>query len=74
MKRKNNFLVSQKQAKMKRNQMHFASFRFEAKIEKERKRDTLLGGILNNFYVIWKWMSRFFYTKGKVHLVTAEWF
>jgi hypothetical protein len=26
---------------MKRNKMSFASFRFEAKIEKERKRDTL---------------------------------
>jgi hypothetical protein len=35
-------LISQKQAKMKRNKMRFASFRFEAKIEKERKRDTLV--------------------------------
>jgi hypothetical protein len=35
------FVVSQKQAKMKRNKMCFASFRFEAKIKKERKRDTL---------------------------------
>jgi hypothetical protein len=35
------FLVLQKQAKMKRNRMPFASFRFEAKIKKERKRDTL---------------------------------
>jgi hypothetical protein len=35
------FLVSQKQAKMKHNKMRFASFRFEAKIKKERKRDTL---------------------------------
>jgi hypothetical protein len=34
-------LVSQKQAKMKRNKMCFASFCFEAKIKKERKRDTL---------------------------------
>jgi hypothetical protein len=41
MKQKNCFLVSQKQAKMKRNKMCFASFRFEAKIKKERKRDTL---------------------------------
>jgi hypothetical protein len=41
MKRKNIFLVSQKQAKMKRNKMRFALFRFEAKIKKERKRDTL---------------------------------
>jgi hypothetical protein len=36
------FLVSQKQAKMKRNKMRFASFCFEAKIKKERKRDTLV--------------------------------
>jgi hypothetical protein len=43
MKRKNYFLVSQKQAKMKPNKIRFASFRFEAKIKKERKRDTLLG-------------------------------
>jgi hypothetical protein len=41
MKRKEFFLVLQKQAKMKRNKMRFASFRFEAKIKKERKRDTL---------------------------------
>jgi hypothetical protein len=27
---------------MKRNKIRFASFRFEAKIKKERKRDTLL--------------------------------
>jgi hypothetical protein len=36
------FLISQKQAKLKRNKMRFASFRFEVKIKKERKRDTLL--------------------------------
>jgi hypothetical protein len=41
MKRKNYFLVSQKQAKMKRNKIRFALFRFEAKIKKERKRDAL---------------------------------
>jgi hypothetical protein len=46
MKRKFFFLVSQKQAKMKRNRMRFASFRFEAKIKKERKRDTLYGASL----------------------------
>jgi hypothetical protein len=27
---------------MKRNKLRFASFRFEAKIKKERKRDTLV--------------------------------
>jgi hypothetical protein len=42
MKRKKYFLVSQKQAKMERNRMCFASFRFEAKIKKEQKRDTLI--------------------------------
>jgi hypothetical protein len=46
MKRQNFFLVSQKQAKIKRNQMCFASFRFEATIKKERKRDTLCGGLI----------------------------
>jgi hypothetical protein len=36
------FLVLQKQVKMKQNKMCFASFRFEAKIKKEQKRDTLV--------------------------------
>jgi hypothetical protein len=38
---KKKFLISQKQAKMKQNKMCFASFCFEAKIKKERERDTL---------------------------------
>jgi hypothetical protein len=38
---KKKLLISQKQAKMKQNKMCFASFRFEAKIKKERERDTL---------------------------------
>jgi hypothetical protein len=42
MKGKKLFLISQKTAKMKLNKMRFASFCFEAKIKKERKRDTLL--------------------------------
>jgi hypothetical protein len=36
-------LVLQKQAKMKQNEMRFASFRFEAKILKDRKKDILIG-------------------------------
>jgi hypothetical protein len=47
MKQKKTFLGSQKQAKMKRNRIRFTSFRFEANIKKERKRDTLL---INSMY------------------------
>ena len=63
-KRKFSFLVSQNQAKRKRNSFCFALFRFEAKKNKKRKWDTLVLNMILHYNTIFYVTCSAFYLWG----------